>query len=95
QRGGVASHGQLPMQGRPPTVRPRPRPPTRGRLAVVKANPKGRPAPPVGTTACSTTPAKGAGCRAPTRGCSPWSALPPAGATALAAGVAAPWLGGC
>ncbi|RRT32518.1 hypothetical protein B296_00056479, partial [Ensete ventricosum] len=34
------------MQGRPPTARPQPRPPARGRLAATKASPKGRPATP-------------------------------------------------
>ncbi|RWV78711.1 hypothetical protein GW17_00060271 [Ensete ventricosum] len=28
--------------GRPPTAKPRPRPPTRGRLAAIRASPKGR-----------------------------------------------------
>ncbi|RZS22287.1 hypothetical protein BHM03_00055039 [Ensete ventricosum] len=38
QRGGeVASHG------RPPTARPRPRAPTRGRPAAARASPQGRP----------------------------------------------------
>ncbi|RZR87208.1 hypothetical protein BHM03_00014569, partial [Ensete ventricosum] len=39
--------------------------------------------------ACSVAPAKGAGCKAPARGCCPWPALPPAGATAPAVGAAA------
>ncbi|RZS08318.1 hypothetical protein BHM03_00039272 [Ensete ventricosum] len=40
-----------PMQGRPPTARPRPRPPARGWLAVARANPQGRPTLLVGVTA--------------------------------------------
>ncbi|RRT38639.1 hypothetical protein B296_00014649 [Ensete ventricosum] len=31
------------MQGWPPTTKPRPRPPARGRLAAARANPQGRP----------------------------------------------------
>ncbi|RWV87170.1 hypothetical protein GW17_00050872 [Ensete ventricosum] len=42
-----------------------------------------------GTPACSATPVKGAGCRAPARGYRPWPALPPT------VGVAAPCEGGC
>ncbi|RZS15417.1 hypothetical protein BHM03_00047254 [Ensete ventricosum] len=33
-----------PMQGRPPMVRPQPRPPTRGQLTAARASPQGRPA---------------------------------------------------
>ncbi|RRT35585.1 hypothetical protein B296_00048542 [Ensete ventricosum] len=49
---------------------------------------KGRQ-PPAGIAVCSVAPAKGVGCRAPTRGYRPWLALSPA------ARVAAPWQGGC
>ncbi|RWV91397.1 hypothetical protein BHE74_00052931 [Ensete ventricosum] len=52
-------------------------------------------APPPGTAACSATPARGPSCRMLARGCHPRPALPPAGATAPAAGVAAPWQGDC
>ncbi|RZS18712.1 hypothetical protein BHM03_00051021 [Ensete ventricosum] len=40
-----------PMQGRPPTAKPRPRPPVRGRPAAARASPQGRPAPLTGATA--------------------------------------------
>ncbi|RWW01089.1 hypothetical protein GW17_00035894 [Ensete ventricosum] len=32
------------MQGRPPTAKPRPRPPVRGQPAAARASPQGRPA---------------------------------------------------
>ncbi|RWV94903.1 hypothetical protein GW17_00042520 [Ensete ventricosum] len=36
-----------------------------------------------------------ADCRVPARGCRPWPALPPVGATVPAAVIVAPWQGGC
>ncbi|RWW27333.1 hypothetical protein GW17_00008240 [Ensete ventricosum] len=51
---------------------------------------------PVGAAAaCSAEPAKGAGCRAPVRGCRPRPALPLVGAAAPTARVVAPWQGDC
>ncbi|RWW10204.1 hypothetical protein GW17_00026263 [Ensete ventricosum] len=61
------------MQGRLATAMPRPRPPTRERLAKTRASPQGAVA------------ASSAG---PARGCRPRPALPPAGATTPATGVA-------
>ncbi|RZR98598.1 hypothetical protein BHM03_00027982 [Ensete ventricosum] len=47
-------------------------------------------APPAGEVACSAALAKGAICRAPSRGCRPWPTLPLVRAVAPTAGVAAP-----
>ncbi|RZS23021.1 hypothetical protein BHM03_00055860 [Ensete ventricosum] len=49
--GGAASGGQprlAPMQGQPPTARPRPRTPVRGWPVAAMASPQGRPAAPAG-----------------------------------------------
>ncbi|RRT31746.1 hypothetical protein B296_00054814 [Ensete ventricosum] len=48
-----------------------------------------------GTVASIAVPARGAGCRTPTRGCRPRLALLPACAAALAARVASPKQSGC
>ncbi|RWW10767.1 hypothetical protein GW17_00025678 [Ensete ventricosum] len=53
------------------------------------SSPQGRQLP-AGKPTCSVAPAKGAGCRAPTRGYRPRPALPLAGAATPVAGVAAP-----
>ncbi|RWW38586.1 hypothetical protein BHE74_00056168 [Ensete ventricosum] len=58
------------------------------RARSTAASLKGRQ-PPAGTPACSATPAKGASCMAPARGCRPRSTLSPAGVTAPVVGVAA------
>ncbi|RWV90530.1 hypothetical protein GW17_00047255 [Ensete ventricosum] len=62
-------------------ARPRPRPPIK---RVIR-----------GKVACNATLVKGAGCRAPGRGCRPRPALRLAGAATPAVGVAAPWQGVC
>ncbi|RWV89392.1 hypothetical protein GW17_00048459 [Ensete ventricosum] len=84
-----------PMQGRPPTVRPRPKSPARGQPIAARVSPQGRPTSLAGAVACSATPAKGASYRAPGRGCRPRPALLPARVAAPVAGVAVPWQGGC
>ncbi|RWW26912.1 hypothetical protein GW17_00008685 [Ensete ventricosum] len=94
------------MLGRLPTSIPRLWPPYKGATGYGQGQParevsgarKGQrlwvEVPPVGTTACSAVPVRGGGCRTPARGYRLRPTLPPTGAAAPAAEVAAPWQGG-
>ncbi|RWV78750.1 hypothetical protein GW17_00060234 [Ensete ventricosum] len=86
---GPATHGQAAAKAPLPA-------PARGRPTMARASPQGATlAGTAGYSHWQRGASKGAGCRAPARGCRPWPALPPVGATAPTAGVAAASQGNC